>query len=169
VRGPVNAPVTVVEYGDFECPYCGRAEPIIRELLGDFGDVRYVWRHLPLNDVHANAQLAAEAAEAAGTQGRFWEMHDLLLTHQDALRPPDLLAYAEELDLDLDRFTDDLRTHAGAGRVAEDVDSADLSGVSGTPTFFINGRRHYGAYDIVTLSAAVRVAGAQTLATTTAG
>jgi Na+/H+ antiporter NhaA len=169
VRGPVNAPVTIVEYGDFECPYCGRAEAIMRELLRDFGDVGYVWRHLPLSDVHANAQLAAEAAEAAGAQGRFWEMHDLLLSHQDALRPPDLLAYAEELGLDLDRFTDDLRTHAGAARVAEDVDSADLSGVSGTPTFFINGRRHYGAYDIATLSAAVRVAGARTLATTTAG
>jgi Na+/H+ antiporter NhaA/protein-disulfide isomerase len=168
VRGLLNAPVTVVEYGDFECPYCGRAEPIVRELLREFGDVRYVWRHLPLNDVHAHAQLAAEAAEAASSQGRFWDMYDLLLANQDALRPADLLAYAEQLGLDLDRFTEDLRTHAGATRVAEDVDSADLSGVSGTPTFFINGRRHYGAYDIGTLSRAVRVAGAQALATTAA-
>jgi protein-disulfide isomerase len=120
-----------------------------------------------LNDVHANAQLAAEAAEAASDQGRFWDMYDVLLANQDALRPSDLLRYAEQLGLDLDRFTEDLRTHAGATRVAEDVDSADLSGVSGTPTFFINGRRHYGAYDIATLSVAVRVAGAQALAITT--
>ena len=161
IRGPLDAPVTVVEYGDFECPYCGQAEPIMRELLHDFGDVRYVWRHLPLNDVHPNTQLAAEAAEAAADQGAFWEMHDLLLAHQDALRPNDLLGYAELLGLDLERFTNDLREHTGAARVAEDVDSADLSGVSGTPTFFVNGRRHYGAYDITTLSAAVRAAGAR--------
>jgi Na+/H+ antiporter NhaA/predicted DsbA family dithiol-disulfide isomerase len=168
VRGPINAPVTVVEYGDFECPYCGQAEPVVRELLRDFGDVRYVWRHLPLNDVHPRAQLAAEAAEAAAGQGAFWEMHDLLLGNQGALRLPDLIGYAEQLGLDIERFTNALRAHAGAARVAEDVDSADLSGVSGTPTFFINGRRHYGAYDIATLSAAVRVAGAQALATTIA-
>jgi Na+/H+ antiporter NhaA len=161
VRGPVDAPVTVVEYGDFECPYCGQAEPVLRELLRDFADVRYVWRHLPLNDVHPRTQLASEAAEAAADQGAFWEMHDLLLDHQDALRPDDLVGYARQLGLDVDRFTDALRTHGGAGRIAEDVDSADLSGVSGTPTFFINGRRHYGAYDIDTLSAAVRAAGAR--------
>jgi protein-disulfide isomerase len=161
VRGPVDAPVTVVEYGDFECPYCGRAEPVVRELLREFGDVSYVWRHLPLSDVHPNAQLAAESAEAAAAQGAFWEMHDVLLAHQDALDPGDLARYAEQLGLDVDRFMDDLRRHAHTGRVAEDIDSADLSGVSGTPTFFVNGRRHYGAYDIATLSAAVRAAGAQ--------
>jgi Na+/H+ antiporter NhaA len=167
IRGPLDAPVTLVEYGDFECPFCGQAEPIVRELLRDFGDVRYVWRHLPLNDVHPNTQLAAEAAEAAADQGAFWEMYDLLLAHQDALHPDDLIAYAEQLGLDVERFTDDLRTHAGTARVAEDVDSADLSGVTGTPTFFINGRRHYGAYDIATLSAAVRAAGARASLTTT--
>jgi Na+/H+ antiporter NhaA len=160
-RGPIDAPVTVVEYGDFECPYCGRAEPVVRELLQEFGDVRYVWRHLPLRDVHANAQLAAEAAEAAARQDDFWKMHDLLFKHQDALRPRDLISYAQELGLDVERFTDDLREHTGSARVAEDVDSADLSGVSGTPTFFINGRRHYGAYDIAALSRAVRAAGAR--------
>jgi protein-disulfide isomerase len=166
IRGPINAPVTLVEYGDFECPYCGMAEPVVRELLGDFGDVRYVWRHLPLNDVHPFAQIAAEASEAAADQGAFWEMHDLIFQHQDALTPEDLMSYAEQLGLDVERFTDDLRSHASVSRVAEDVDSADLSGVSGTPTFFINGRRHYGAYDIDSLSAAVRAAGAQaTLAT----
>jgi Na+/H+ antiporter NhaA len=164
VRGPEDAPVTVVEYGDFECPYCGQAEPVIRELLADFGDdVRYVWRHLPLTDVHPRAQLAAEAAEAAAEQGAFWEMHDLLLDRQDALRIPDLVRYAEELRLDVERFEEHVRKHAGAGRVAEDVDSADLSGVSGTPTFFIDGRRHHGAYDIETLSKAVRTARARAL------
>jgi len=163
VRGPVEAPVTVVEYGDFECPYCGQAEPVVRELLRDFGDVTYVWRHLPLNDVHPNAQQAAEAAEAAAEQGAFWEMHDLLLDHQDALGFDDLLGYAEQLGLDVGRFEEDLRTRAGARRVAEDVDSADLSGVSGTPTFFINGIRHYGAYDIATLSGAVKTARAREL------
>jgi Na+/H+ antiporter NhaA len=167
VRGPIDAPVTVVEYGDFECPYCGQAEPAVRELLREFTDVAYVWRHLPLSDVHPNAQLAAEASEAAGDQGAFWEMHDLLLDNQHALRPEDLVGYAEQLGLDIERFTDALNEHAGAGRVAEDVDSADLSGVSGTPTFFVNGRRHYGAYDIATLAAAVNAAGARaTLAAT---
>jgi protein-disulfide isomerase len=158
IRGPVDAPVTVVEYGDFECPYCGQAEGALRELLAGHGEVAYVWRHLPLNDVHPWAQQAAEAVEAAAEQGRFWEMHDLLLDRQDALRIPDLLRYAEELGLDVDRFGEDLRTHEGAARIAEDVDSADLSGVSGTPSFFINGRRHYGVYDIDTLTAAARAA-----------
>ncbi len=161
LRGPKDAPVTVVEYGDFECPYCGRAEPAVRELLADFGDVRYVWRHLPLSDVHPNAQRAAEAVEAAADQGAFWEMHDALLDHQDDLRPGDLLAYAEQLGLDVERFRDDLQRHRWAPRIEEDVDSADLSGVTGTPTFFINGRKHDGAYDIGALSAAVRAAGAR--------
>ncbi len=161
IRGPEAAPVTLVEYGDFECPYCGMAEPAVRELLAGRGDVRYVWRHLPLSDVHPFAELAAEAAEAAAAQGAFWEMHDLLLDHQDALAPKDLIGYARQIGLDVDRFTDDLRRHAGAARVAEDVDGADLSGVSGTPTFFVNGRRHYGAYDIDTLTAAVHAARAR--------
>ncbi len=161
LRGPREAPVTVVEYGDFECPYCGQAEPAVRELLADFGDVRYVWRHLPLSDVHPNAQLAAEAAEAAADQGAFWEMHDALLDHQDELRPRDLLAYAEQLGLDAERFREDLRRHRWAPRIEEDVDSADLSGVTGTPTFFINEHKHDGAYDIAALSVAVRAAGAR--------
>jgi Na+/H+ antiporter NhaA len=163
IRGPLDAPVTVLEYGDFECPYCGQAEPVLRELLREHGEVAYVWRHLPLNDVHPNAQRAAEAAEAAAEQGAFWEMHDLLLDHQDALGYRDLVGHARELGLDIDRFEDDLRTRAGAGRIAQDVDSADLSAVSGTPTFFINGLRHYGAYDIATLSAAVKAARAREL------
>ena len=166
IRGPEEAPVTMVEYGDFECPYCGMAEPVVRELLADFGDVRYVFRHLPLNDVHPHAQLAAEGAEAADRQGKFWEMHDVLMEHQGALTAKDLTHYAGDLGLNIARFTDDLRKHAGAARVAEDVDSADLSSVSGTPTFFINGKRHYGAYDIGTLSEAVRSARARALITT---
>ena len=166
VRGPADAPVTVLEYGDFECPYCGRAEPVLRELLREHGDVAYVWRHLPLNDVHPNAQQAAEAAEAAAEQGAFWEMHDLLLDHQNALQFRDLLGYAERLGLDVERFEEDLRTREGAGRIAQDVDSADMSGVSGTPTFFVNELRHYGAYDIATLSAAVKAARARELVRT---
>ncbi len=158
IRGPDQALVTVVEYADFECPYCGLAEPAVRDLLRDFGDLRYVWRHLPLTDVHPHAQLAAEAAEAAAKQGAFWEMHDLLLAHQGALTIRDLIGYAASLGLDTEKFTAHMRKHAGAARVAEDVDSADLSGVSGTPTFFVNGMRHYGAYDIESLSKAVKLA-----------
>ncbi|MGZ4233254.1 MAG: Na+/H+ antiporter NhaA [Solirubrobacteraceae bacterium] len=159
IRGPNDAVVTVLEYGDFQCPYCGQAEGVIRELLAEHGDdVRYVWRHLPLNDVHPRAQLAAEASEAAAAQGKFWEMHDLLLNHQDELAPKDLTHHAGELGLDVDRFVDELRRREYAPRVSEDVASADESGVSGTPTFFINGRRHYGVYDIDTLTEAVRAA-----------
>jgi Na+/H+ antiporter NhaA len=158
VRGPDKAPVTVVEYGDFECPYCGQAEPVVRELYRDFGDLRYVWRHLPLNDVHPHAQLAAEAAEAAARQGAFWEMRDLLFDNQGALTGRDLVGYADSLGLDTRQFVSDLRKHAGAAHVNDDVESADLSGVSGTPTFFVNGKRHYGAYDIETLSKAVKLA-----------
>jgi Na+/H+ antiporter NhaA len=163
IRGPEESLVTMVEYGDFECPYCGLAEPAVRELLRDYGEVRYVWRHLPLNDVHPNAQLAAEAAEAAGKQGAFWEMHDLLLDHQDALNPRALIGYADSLGLDTDRFAADLRKHAGRAHVEEDLESADLSTVSGTPTFFVNGKRHYGAYDIETLKKAVKLAKARAI------
>jgi Na+/H+ antiporter NhaA len=156
IRGPDDALVTLLEYGDFECPYCGRAESVVRELLPSFGDdLRYVWRHLPLNDVHTHAQLAAEAAEAASAQGRFWEFYDALFAHQGALSPRDLAGYAEDLGLDVERFSSELRHHEYTPRVAEDVAGADASGVSGTPTFFINGRRHQGAYDRDTLAAAV--------------
>jgi Na+/H+ antiporter NhaA len=159
IRGPNDALVTLLEYGDFECPYCGQAESVVRELLASFGDdLRYVWRHLPLNDVHATAQLAAEAAEAAAAQAKFWEFYDALFTHQDTFTPEDLLRYAQELGLDVERFREELGHHGHTPRVAEDIASADASGVSGTPTFFINGRRHHGAYDIDTLAAAVRSA-----------
>lgn len=159
IRGPDDAPVTLLEYGDFQCPYCGQAEQMIRELLSSVGsDIRYVWRHLPLSDVHPMAQMASEASEAAGAQDAFWDMYDLLLTHQDALAPRDLVGYADQLGLDTDQFTDALRTRKYAARVSEDVATADESGVSGTPTFFINGRRHYGVYDIDTLTSEVKAA-----------
>ena len=162
IRGPDEAPVTLLEYGDFECPYCGQAEAAVRELLQSFGaDLRYVFRHLPLADVHPNAQMAAEASEAAAAQGRFWEMHDALFDHQDALTPAALRRYAQDIGLDVERLWDEVRTREHAPRVAEDVRSADESGVSGTPTFFINGRRHQGAYDVETLTTAVRRAHAR--------
>jgi Na+/H+ antiporter NhaA len=161
LRGPQQASVTLLEYGDLECPYCGRAETVVRELLSDFGDLRYVWRHLPLNDVHPHAQMAAEASEAASAQGKFWEMHDTMLAHQGDLTLRDILGYAQELGLDLDKFKAALRKRKGSGRIAEDVESADLSGVSGTPTFFVNGHRHQDAYDIDTLTKAVRLARAR--------
>lgn len=159
VRGRADAAVTLLEYGDYECPYCGRAEEAIRELLADFeNDLRYVWRSLPLSDVHQHAQLAAEAAEAAGAQGAFWPMHDLLITHQDELELPDLGRHAGDLGLDAERLWVDLRARTHAPRVAEGVDSADASRVTGTPSFFVNGRRHDGAYDLETLSRLVREA-----------
>jgi Na+/H+ antiporter NhaA len=148
VKGPADAVVTVVEYGDFECPWTGMIAPTARELLAENTDIRYVWRHLPLEDVHPHAQLAAEAAEAAGDQGMFWPMHDLLLTNQQDLHLANLLGYARSLELDVDKFSDDLLRHRFAAHVAQDVDSADLSGVAGTPTFFVNDRRHEGPQDL---------------------
>src|SRR4051812_40703786 len=155
IRGALDASITVIEFGDFECPYCGQAEPVARSLLADH-DLRFVWRHLPLTDVHPAAQLAAEAAEAAAAQGRFWEMHDHLLEHQDELAPADLVRHAADLGLDVDRFRDDLKRHVHANRIAQDVESADVSGATGTPTFFVNGQRHYGAYDLESLKAAIK-------------
>lgn len=153
IRGNVDAPVTIVEYGDFQCPYCASAAPVIAELLERFdGDLRYVWRHLPLSDVHPDAQLAAEASEAAGAQGRFWEMADLMIGDNDDLRPATLLRHANALGLDAARFEDEVMRRRHRARVAEDVASADMSGVSGTPTFFVNGRRHQGVYDVDTLT-----------------
>jgi Na+/H+ antiporter NhaA len=166
IRGGPHAGVTVVEYGDYECPFCGQAESVVRELLLSFGgDLRYVWRHLPLTDVHPQAQIAAEAAEAAGAQGAFWAMHDKLISHRDTnLSTGDLARYAEALQLDTGRFLDDLRSGEFAQRVAEDLASADASGVVGTPSFFINGKRHRGAYDIEGLTSAVQAAEARAAA-----
>ena len=157
VRGPADAAVTLVEYGDFECPYCGSAEMAVRRLAREFDtDLMFVFRHLPLADVHEHAQLAAEAAEAAGAQGKFWEMHDLLFENQDALTDQDVLGYARDLGLDEARFERDLRSRRYALRVARDVASADESGAAGTPTFFVDGRRHAGPPDHDALAEAIR-------------
>jgi Na+/H+ antiporter NhaA len=163
VRGALTAPITVVEYGDFECPWCRRAAPHIRAILGELdGRVRFVFRHLPLTDVHPNAALAAEAAEAAGAQGAFWPMHDLLFERQDALGLSDLVRYAGELGLDEARFEADLRSGRFAPRVTWDVNSAEESGVAGTPTYFINDVRYRGSLDPAAVSATLTgVAGAR--------
>ncbi len=158
VRGDLDGEVTLVEYGDFECPYCGQAEPIVRSLLEDEVGLRYVWRHLPLRDVHPHAQLAAEASEAAASQGAFWEMHDLLLDHQGALSVSDLLQYADGLGLDVKRFARELRDRRHAQRIEGDVDSADASEVSGTPSFFINGQRYTGPVEEGPLREALELA-----------
>ncbi len=160
VRGNPDAPITLLEYGDYECPYCGRAAPVVKELLERLdGRLRFVFRHLPLVDVHPNAALAAQAAEAAGGQGQFWAMHDRLFEHQDDLDPHDLSRLAAEIGLDVAAFDDDLRSHRFAPRVAQDVNSADEAGVAGTPTFFINEVRYRGAYDIESMSAVLTSAG----------
>jgi Na+/H+ antiporter NhaA len=156
VRGAIDAPVTLVEYGDFECPWCRRAAPHIRAILQQHdGRIRLVFRHLPLTDVHPNAALAAEAAEAAGAQGAFWPMHDLLFERQDALQLSDLVTYAGELGLDQARFEADLRSGRFSSRVSRDVNSAAESGVAGTPTYFINDVRYRGALDPAVVSAAL--------------
>ncbi len=146
----------LIEYADLECPYCARANELVRDL-----PVTRVFRHFPVVSKHPRARVLAHAAEAAALQARFWEMHDSLMADQGHLEDPHLWRRCEQLGLDVERFGEGLRNHAYAGRVAENVDSADLSGVSGTPTFFLNGRRHYGAYDVGTLSAAVRAARAR--------
>jgi protein-disulfide isomerase len=162
VRGTQHAPVTLLEYGDFQCPFCRQAESVVRKLLEAFrDDLRLVWRHLPLSLIHPDAQLAAEAAEAAGAQGAFWEMHDMLLARQDELRPVDLVRRAKDLGLDTEPFLEALRSRAYAERVAADVATAEVSGATGTPTFFVNGKRHEGAYDVDTLASVVRDAGAR--------
>jgi len=155
-QGPGDAPVTLVEYGDFECPYCGRAYPIVKEVQRRLGDrLRFVFRNFPLTQVHPRAQHAAEAAEAAGAQGKFWAMHDALFEHQRHLEDDDLTRYAGELGLDTAAFEREMAAHAHAGRVREDFTSGVRGGVNGTPTFFINGVRHDDAYDLDTLLDAI--------------
>jgi protein-disulfide isomerase len=159
VLGPEDAPVTLVEYGDFQCPYCGMAYPIVqavREEMGD--DLRFAFRHFPITTIHPYAEGAAEAAEAAGAQGQFWEMHDWLFEHQDSLAPNDIVKAASLLELDVDRFVADLAQHRFAPRVREDFMSGVRSGVNGTPTFFINGLRHDGEWDFESLLAALQQA-----------
>ncbi len=157
VRGPADAPLTLVEYGDFECPFCGRATGAVDDVRRHFGDaLRYVFRHAPLPDVHPQAELAAEAAEAAGAQGRFWEMHDRLFAHQDELEPHHLSGHAAAVGLDVERFESELLDGTHGDRVRDDVAGAELSGVRGTPTFFIGEERHTGSSDARTLIAALQ-------------
>jgi protein-disulfide isomerase len=159
-RGSASAPVTLVQYGDYECPYTRRSQPIVRGLEQRLGErLRFVFRHFPLSRIHPHAEAAAEAAEAAEAQGRFWAMHDYLFAHQRALEEEDLAHYAADLGLDRDRFAADLAGHVHAPRVQNDLVGGIRSGVQGTPTFFINGARHEGAYDLETLLAAIEAAG----------
>jgi protein-disulfide isomerase len=157
IQGPASAPVTLVEYGDYQCPFCGAAYPILKDVQARMGDgLRFVFRNFPISTSHPNAELAAEAAEAAAVQGKFWEMHDLLYENQDRLGSEDLHAYAERLGLDLEAFDRALADHAYAARVREDFMSGVHSGVNGTPTFYVNGSRYDGSYETESLLAALR-------------
>ena len=145
IRGDADAPVTLVEYGDFECPHCAVAHGVIEEVLAEAqAMVRFVYRHFPLSNMHPHALIAAQASEAAAAQGRFWEMYDVLFLNQDALDPDDLIGYAESLHLDAARFIDEMEREVYAPKVQEDFTSGVRSGVNGTPTFFINGNRWDG-------------------------
>jgi protein-disulfide isomerase len=156
VLGPDTATITLVEYGDYECPFCGAAHVSMKELLRVAGDAfQYVFRHFPMSQIHPHALPAAEAAEAAGAQGRFWEMHDLLFTNQDRLGPQNLIGYAQALGLDLERFALEVDQHVHQPRIRQDFMSGIRSGVNGTPTFFISGVRHNDGYDLESLLAAV--------------
>jgi protein-disulfide isomerase len=161
IQGPAGAAVTLVQYGDYECPYCGAAYPIIKEVQARMGDrLRFVFRNFPITTSHPHAEQAAEAAEAAAAQGRFWEMHDHLYENQQHLRTDDLRSYAEAIGLDVDMFDKELAEHVHADRIHEDFMSGVRSGVNGTPTFYINGARHDDSYDTETMLAAVERAAA---------
>jgi protein-disulfide isomerase len=145
--GPDDAPVTLVEYGDLECPYCGMAHPIVKAIRKELGDrLRFVFRHFPLSEAHPHARRAAQATEAAAAQGKFWEMHDLVFRNQQALEDVDLVGYARELGLDVERFVRELESGTYEKRVREDFRSGVRSGVNGTPTFFVNGTRFDGSW-----------------------
>jgi protein-disulfide isomerase len=160
-QGPADAAVTLVEYGDYECPYCGAAYPIVKEAQERMGErLLFVFRNFPITTSHPHAERAAEAAEAAASQEKFWEMHDLLYENQRRLRDDDLRGYAEQLGLDLESFDRDLSEHVHAARVREDFMSGVRSGVNGTPTFYINGERHDDSYELETLLTALERAAA---------
>jgi len=162
VQGPADAPVTLVEYGDFECSYCAAAYLIVKKVQEAMGDrLCFVFRHFPLTQIHPHAEAAAEASEAAGAQGQFWQMHDLLYKNQQALDPMHLLGYAEELGLDTKRFVPELEEHVYHARVREDFMSGVRSGVNGTPAFFINAIRYDGSWDLVPLLQALEEASRQ--------
>jgi protein-disulfide isomerase len=161
IQGPADAPATLLEYGDYECPYCGAAYPIVKEVQARMGQrLRFVFRNFPISTSHPHAEQAAEAAEAAAAQSRFWEMHDLLYENQGRLGDQDLRGYAGTLGLDVETFDEELAEHVYAARVREDFMSGVRSGVNGTPGFYINGARHDDSYDIETLHAALERAAA---------
>jgi protein-disulfide isomerase len=152
IQGPPTAPVTLLEYGDYQCPYCGQAYPIIKQVQKHLGNkLRFVFRNFPITQIHPHAQHAAEAAESAAAQNKFWEMHDHLYEHQQALDDNHLEKYASKLGLDLAQFNHDMSSHAHAQRIREDFLSGVRSGVNGTPTFYINGTRYDGSWDLETL------------------
>ena len=154
IQGAAEAPATLLEYGDYECPFCGAAYPILKEVQSRLGDrLRFVFRNFPITTSHPHAELAAEAAEAADAQRKFWEMHDLLYESQQHLEAADLHRYAEQLGLDVGRFDNELARHVHAERVREDFMSGVRSGVNGTPTFYLNGVRHDGDYELESLLA----------------
>ena len=153
-QGAAEAPATLLEYGDYECPFCGAAYTIVKEVQSRLGDrLRFVFRNFPITTSHPHAELAAEAAEAADAQRKFWEMHDLLYESQQHLEAADLHRYAEQLGLDVGRFDNELARHVHAERVREDFMSGVRSGVNGTPTFYVNGVRHDGDYELESLLA----------------
>jgi len=157
IQGPADAAVTLVEYGDYECPYCGAAYPIVKDIQARMGDrLRFVFRNFPISTSHPHAEHAAEAAEAASVQSRFWPMHDLLYENQQRLGDQDLHSYAERLGLDLERFDHELAEHVHTARVHDDFLSGVRSGVNGTPTFYINGIRHDDSFDTETLLTALQ-------------
>ena len=160
VQGLATAPITLVEYGDYECPNCGEAYPVVKELQEQLGErLRFVFRNFPLTKAHPHAQNAAEAAEAAAAQGRFWEMHDVLFENQEKLGDNNLIRYANKLGLDATRFQSELSGHVHEARVREDFMSGVRSGVNGTPGFFINGVPYNGSYDFDVFLRALQVRG----------
>jgi protein-disulfide isomerase len=165
IAGPDDAPVTLVEFGDYECPYCGMAHPIVKRAQRELrSQLRFVFRNFPLAEAHPHARLAAQAAEAAGAQGKFWEMHDTLFENQDALELEDLVGYAESIGLDAVRFARDLEAGTFEKRVRDDFRSGVKSGVNGTPTFFINGARYDGSWaNVEAFIGALREAARQTV------
>lgn len=157
IRGSVNAPITIVEYGDFESPYTGMAYVVIKELLRQFNEkIYFVYRNFPLNGIHPHAQYAAEATEAAAAQDKFWQMHDHLFEHQKALDDHLLLEYAQKVGLNIDKFKKEMSEHVYAPLINKSLNSGIDSGVEGTPTFFINGERYEGSWDLDTLSSFVK-------------
>ena len=158
IEGLDTAPVALVEYGDYECPYCGDAYPIIKEVQKNLGNkLRFIFRNFPITQIHPHAQHAAEAAEAAAAQNKFWEMHDYLYEHQQALDDNHLEKYASKLGLDITKFNHDMASHAYAQRVREDFLSGVRSGVNGTPTFYINGIRYDGSWNLEALLKTLRL------------